>query len=369
MAGRAATQIGTESPRLERPGAASKVGTRAFPDWPLGVSFAATWTWAVSVLVGMALLQEQGIIPFFVWFGANTAAIPLFGWLSRRHPALWDQTRRLPMRGIMTVMLVFTFWINMTGIVTMGDTLEWFSGDVNRLIAIVTGLFVWAMVARSGIRWSVVSDRVQWWALYGAVIVALLITIAQDGFTLDTTLKWGSYSSPRDWLLGLWTVPLLLSNPFIDGSFWHRAKYADSMRPYWWGFGMFFSYLCFVAALGLLGATPLAMGFLFVVVFFASNSTMDSMASALQLTAGRKLGIALGLVMIVLWVPISSVGLLDAWIAMFVWFPFLFAWQVATLTLERRRVLRRVSDSALAARDALPLIGVEKTPRSARSAP
>jgi hypothetical protein len=59
---------------------------KAFPDWLLGVSFAATWTWAVSVLVGMALLREQGIIPFFVWFTANTATIPVFGWASRKYP-------------------------------------------------------------------------------------------------------------------------------------------------------------------------------------------------------------------------------------------------------------------------------------------
>jgi hypothetical protein len=340
--------------------AGKSVATKAFPDWLLGISFAATWTWAVSVLVGMALLREQGIIPFFTWFAANTAAIPCFGWLSRKYPGLWNQTRRLPMRAIMTVMLIFTFWINMTGIVVMGDTLKWFSSDVNKAIAIATGLFVWAMVARSGIRWSVVSDRFQWWALYGAVIVALVVTVAQDGLTLDTSLKWGSYSTLRDWLLGLWTVPLLLTNPFIDGTFWHRARYAGSMRPYWWGFAMFFSYLCCVAFLGLLGATPLAMAYLFVVVYFASNSTMDSTASALQLTAGKKLGIFLGLAMIVLWVPIGSVGLLDAWLAMFVWFPVLFAWQVVTYILERRRILRPPSEESLAARDALPLIEGEK---------
>lgn len=341
----------------------SNTRSKAFPDWLLGISFAATWTWAVSVLVGMALLQEQGIIPFFVWFSANTAAIPFFGWVSRKYPGLWNQTRRLPMRAIMTVMLIFTFWMNMTGIITMGNTLKWFSIDVNRGIAIVTGLIVWAMVARSGIRWSVISDRVQWWALYGAVIVALLITIVQDGFTLDTTLKWGSYNTPRDWLLGLWTVPLLLTNPFIDGTFWHRAKYADSMCPYWWGFAMFFSYLCFVAFLGLLGATPLAMSFLFVVIYFASNSTMDSSASALQLTAGKKIGIALGLASIILWIPVSSVGLLDIWIAMFSWYPLLFAWQVVTYILEKRRFLRPPSESTLAARDALPLIVREREVR------
>jgi hypothetical protein len=97
-----------------------------------------------------------------------------------------------------------------------------------------------------------------------------------------------------------------------------------------------------------------------VVVYFASNSTMDSAASALQLTAGRKLGIILGLGMIGLWIPIANVGLLDAWIAMFSWFPLIFAWQVITYILERRGKLSSPTEESLAARDALPLIQPEK---------
>ena len=340
----------------------------AFPDWLLGISFAASWTWAVSVLVGMALLQEQGIIPFFVWFMANTTAIPLFGWVSRRYPRLWDQTRRRLMRIIMTVMLVFTFWINMTGIIVMGERLAWFNADINRVIAIITAIVVWYAVAHGGIRWSVVSDRVQWWALYGAIIIAVLVTIAEDGFTIDTTLKLGSYVTPRDWLLGLWTVPLLLTNPFLDGTFWHRARYADSMRPYWWGWIMFFTYLCFVALLGLLGPTPTALALLYIVVYFASNSTMDSTASAMQLTAGKRLGIAIGLVAIFLWLPIANIGLLDAWLAMFVWFPFLFLWQIITYYLERRGFLSAPDSNTLAARDALPLL-IDELPSSRFSEP
>jgi hypothetical protein len=191
---------------------------QAFPDWLLGVSFAATWTWAVSILVGMALLREQGIIPFFTWFAANVAAIPLFGYVSHRYPWLWAETRRPVMRAVMTVMLALTLWINLTGIVTMGDTLEWLSHGVNVAIAIATGVFLWAVTRRWGILWSVLSDRVQWWGLYGAVIAALAVTVAQDGLHLDATLKLGSYSGFRDWWLSLWTVPLLLTNPFIDGA-------------------------------------------------------------------------------------------------------------------------------------------------------
>ncbi len=337
-------------------GAQTPPHAQAFPDWLLGVSLACNWTWAVSVLVGMALLREQGIIPFFTWFAANVAAIPLFGYVSRRYPGLWAQTRRPLMRVLMTVMLVMTFWVNLTGIVTMGDTLKWVSHGGNVAIALATGVFLWAVTRKWGILWSVFSDRVEWWALYGAVIAALAVTLAQQGFHMDATLKLGSYSNFRDWVLGFWTVPLLLTNPFIDGAFWQRAKYARSVRPYWWGFAMFFTYLCVVAVLGLLGPTNLALAFLYVVVYFAATSTMDSALTAMQLTAGRKAGVAVGLGCIGLWYTVSNVGLLSLWAAVFPWYPFMFAWLVLTHYLEKRRLLEPVSASTLAARDGLPMI-------------
>jgi hypothetical protein len=62
------------------------------------------------------------------------------------------------------------------------------------------------------------------------------------------------------------------------------------------------------------------------------------------------------------------VGLLDAWIAMFVWFPLIFAWQVLTYILERIGKLSPPSEESLAARDALPLIRVEQEVVSVGSA-
>lgn len=333
---------------------------KAFPDWLLGVSFAATWTWAVSVLVGMAILREQGLIPFFIWFSANVLAIPLFGWVSFKWPGLWNQTRRRLMRGIMSVMLVFAFWINMTGINTIGSEFNWFTATETRILAIAVGLFVWWMVSKSGVRWSVITDRFQWWLLYGSAILALILTIGGKGFAADVALKLGTYNTPRDWLLGLWTIPLLLTNPYVDGSFWLRARYAHSMKPYLWGFVMFFSYLSMVAILGILGPTPAATAMLYVVIFVASMSTMDSFASALHLTAGKRWGVLIGLVIILLWLPVSTFGLLDAWLAMFAWYPVIFALQVATYILEKRGVLQPLDAETLAARDAVQHIEDEK---------
>lgn len=95
---------------------------------------------------------------------------------------------------------------------------------------------------------------------------------------------------------------------------------------------------------------------MYIVVYFASNSTMDSTASALQLTAGKRTGTWIGLLMIAGWIPVSNLGLLDTWLAMFAWFPLIFAWQIVTYFLEKNGVLSPVSNQELQARDALPLI-------------
>jgi len=315
------------------------------------------------MLVGVSILREAGIIPFAVWFAANTAAIPFFGWLSRKVPGLWAQTRRLPMRMLMTIMLIFTMWINLTGMQTAGGNTGWFVGRevIYKIIPLVVLFLVWIATYNGGIRWSVVSDRVQWTLELGSVILILLVTVIQHGgFFIAPGLKWGSYTDLRGWILGLWTVPLLLSNPFLDGTFWHRAAYAKDMKPYWWGYGMFTAYLVCVALVGFMGLTAGGSAILFAVIFFASFSTLDSCTAALQLTSGKKLGNLLGFLSIFGWIPISALGLLDAWIAMFIWYPFLFGVQVLTLYLEKRGKLHPVSEEALAARDALPLLDHEQ---------
>jgi len=330
------------------------------PDWLLGVSFAASWTWAAAMLVGVSILREAGILPFVIWFVGNASAIPFFGWLSRKLPGLWDQTRRLPMRVLMSIMLMFTIWFNMTGIQTAGSGTGWFSftqGDLLlKFIPIVTLILVWIATFKNGIKWSIYSDRVQWALELGSVMaIAVVAVVERGGFHVQPGLVVGSYVGLRGWILGAWTLPLLLSNPFLDGTFWHRAAYAKSMRPYWWGFAQFLVYLLCVLVIGLVGLTPIASNILFAVIFFASFSTLDACTAGLQLTAGKNLGNALGILSAFGWLIVANMGLLDVWVLLFSWYPFLFAIQLLTLWLEGKGILKPVDAATVAARDALPL--------------
>ena len=247
---------------------------RPITPWGMGISIAATYTWAASVLVGVAMLREAGIIPFILWFLANTSAIPLFGYITLRWPGLWNASRRLPFRVIMTGFLFFILWFNMSGIVWMNEQLGQLSTGWSQLIAIGTALGLWALISRGGIRWSILTDIPQWFLLAGAVVVALIITVVQNGFAVDTTLRWHSYDTVKGTLLGIWSVPLLLTALFMDGMFWQRARYIRGMRPYAIGYFLFTGYLVLVGVLSFLSITPLAMTVLFVLVYFASQSTM-----------------------------------------------------------------------------------------------
>lgn len=42
------------------------------------MSLAASWAWGTSLVVGMQIIQEKGIIPFLIWAVANSLALPLF---------------------------------------------------------------------------------------------------------------------------------------------------------------------------------------------------------------------------------------------------------------------------------------------------
>ena len=329
-----------------------------YTDRVLGMSLAASYTWAAAVLVGFSMLREQGVIPFIVWFVANASAILVFGAVTLKWPGLWKVARMLPFRIVITVILAFIIWFNLTGI-TWVNSLVREGGLVPdgwaKVIAIVTGLVLWAVMAKGGLKWSIITDRFQWYLLAGGIGIALIWTLV-SGATIHPDIQIGNFATSRDWFLGLWSAPLLWSALFLDGMFWHRAQYIHTMRPYWQAFGLFTLYLVLVAIVAFMDVHPAAMVLVFIVVYFSSQSTMDSCFSGLQLSIGRKWGIVAGFVMIASWLGIAQIGLLDLWGILFGWFPLLLAAMVVVYVLMRKGKIKAPAARILRAEDALPVL-------------
>ena len=176
-----------------------------YTDRTMGMSLAASYTWAAAVLVGFSMLREQGVIPFIVWFVANASAILVFGVVTLKWPGLWKVARMLPFRAVITIILAFIIWFNLTGI-TWVNSLVREGGLVPdgwaKAIAIATGLVLWAVMAKGGLKWSIITDRFQWFLLAIGIGIALIWTLA-SGATIHPDIQIGNFATPRDWFLGL----------------------------------------------------------------------------------------------------------------------------------------------------------------------
>lgn len=323
-------------------------------DFRMGMSLAASYTWAAAIIVGFSLLKEQGIIPFALWFIANSTAVILFGLVVIKWPGLYAATRYVPFRIVNSIILFFILWFNMTGIAWINELTGWLSPIGGQALAVATGVVLWAIIAKGGIKWSIITDQGQWYLLAGGCLLALGITLFSNGFHIQEGLKLGSYVTAKDWLLGLWSVPLLLTALFLDGMFWQRARYIRTIKPYAIGWGLFSFYLLLVAGLGFFEIPSSAMVLVFVVVYFSSQSTMDSVLSGMHHQMNKKPGIIAGGIAVLAWPLIAGWGILDLWMLFFGWFPLLFIALVVTYILMRKGVITPPSLKALQATDELP---------------
>lgn len=86
------------------------------PSFYYSMSIAATWAGVGSLMVGIQMAQDYGIIPFLLWALGNTLACIVFGIFAPMIPKLRDVFRSKPMHFIIGIMCIFQVWINMNGI-------------------------------------------------------------------------------------------------------------------------------------------------------------------------------------------------------------------------------------------------------------
>ncbi|PIU57549.1 MAG: hypothetical protein COS88_00770 [Chloroflexi bacterium CG07_land_8_20_14_0_80_51_10] len=248
--------------------------TKSYSDLVLGVSMAATWTYAVSVVVGMAYLHHRLYVL------------------------------------AMTAYLFPVVWVNLQGMYEM--TLK--TGLNQSLVlwgVIGLGLLIMGLIGIGGLRWSILSDQGQWALLMLGVPAALVWTLLAPAREAQN-LFLGLGNVP---FWGLWGATVLLASPFISAMQIERAKEATNMKPFWIAGGVFAVYLGLLGVTGAAALNPVSTALLAVIVLMASTSTLDSAASGLQYTARRKMGIILGLIAVATWPLVVKLGVLNLWAA------------------------------------------------------
>ena len=280
----------------------------------LGLSMAASWTWAISIIVGMALLQQKGIIPYVMWWGMNILALPVYGWVIQRFPQIHEMHQHLAIKLVGGVIVAFALLLNLQGLFDAGQLTRWLPETGITWLTVLLSLGIVALIGYGGLRWSILTDQGQWWVLCIGAFLVLLVTLASPGDERPV-LQLGLTSDGLRW--GLFALVNLFCAPFTDAMQWERATIAMQrgygMKPFMISGFVFGLYLLVVAVIGSIALSYVSATLLFVVVLMASTSTIDSSASALQYTFSKWPGILIGIVLVVAWPFLNTLGILSLW--------------------------------------------------------
>ena len=318
------------------------------PSLYYSMSIAATWAGVGSLMVGIQMARDYGIIPFLLWALGNTLACIVFGIFAPRIPKLRDVFRSKPMHFIVGIMCIFQVWINMNGIEAIfADTP--LTRTFGLVLAYSVAIFFIFLLIRYGMIRNVLTDNVSWITVYA---VGFLLTISAIIYSQGNmnVLHWGFAQIPA----GVEKCLLLLPGAFLYPYFFEILDYNDKnedgtkkinvQRAFITGGLLFGAYLIFTFLLAWTNFGPILNTIKAILITLVAVSTISSFLYSIYITFGKKLGIAINIATIVTWQYLIPMGVLGVWTLMSSIRIFIvigsilysFAWSF----LEKRRAVR-----------------------------
>jgi hypothetical protein len=290
--------------------------------WFLGASMTASWAWGSSLMVGMAIMQTKGFLPFLIWALCNSLMLPFFGFMAKKYPNFEKATDTKAFVFLMTVMQFFITWVNMQAIFDVSQNLG-FSAMFGKIFAIVIGVAFILLVFKGGLELSIKTDFFQWAFMYVGVIVILVIGFigGVGTHTIDLLINGQSDIIPG-FLSGshiAWAVfggASLLCGGFIDLQQWQRAKLVIRERKekaFIIAGGLFAVYIALIGLMAMYKFTFVMMVILMFVALMVTTSTLDSVGAAMQEIGGNKIGAVLGILAVAAWQLVYDMGIINIW--------------------------------------------------------
>ena len=314
--------------KLEKRGAIPALFTRlknnfiAKPSRYYPMSIAATWAGVGSLMVGMQMAQNFGIVPFLLWAFGNTMACVVFGIFAPVIPKLQDVFRSKIMRLAVGIICVFQVWVNLNGVhaIFMPTPLTGTFGMALAYIAAAAFIF---MLLRFGMIRNVLTDNVSWSAVY---IVGLVLTIGAIFYSRGTMISLGLGIEPASIASGARIGLLLLPGPFLYPYFYEILSYNDKnedgtrkvnvRRAFITGGLLFGAYLIFTFLLAWTNFSPLLNTLKAFLITLVALSTISSFLYSIYITFGRWLGLAVNIACVALWQFLIPLGVLGMWTLM-----------------------------------------------------
>ena len=292
------------------------------PSWYYSMSIAATWAGVGSLMVGIQMAQNFGIVPFLLWAFGNIMACIVFGIFAPMIPKLREVFCSKAMRFVIGVMCMFQVWVNLNGIYTIFIPTP-LTGTFGMSIAYLSAVGFIILLLRFGMIRNVLTDNMSWSAVYG---VGLLLTIGAIIYSRGNmiTLSWGVESATMQ--DGLQKCILLAAGPFLYPYFFEILNYNEHnedgtqkinvRRAFVMGGLLFGAYLIFTFLLAWTNFNPLLNTIKAILITLVALSTVSSFLYSIYITFGRKIGIIVNAACVALWQLLIPMGVLGVWTLM-----------------------------------------------------
>lgn len=259
-----------------RSGEAFLVVNRRIPWWLGGPSIAASWTWAVALMISVQMAYQLGVAGIFWFTVPNIVAVLVYIWLGpqirKKLPAGYSLPEWMHVRfndKRITILYLFTYYYYQV----MAVTVQVYAGA--HLLSWATGVSAWLLMPAiliitmaygiiSGLQASIVTDVIQMVLILvpGWIIVWLVISAAGGHFNFSGVLAAGSvnpFSPGVMFRLGVISTIGLISGSISDQQFWQRClavKESDIRKTFLFGAMLFASVPIALSLLGFTAAAP-----------------------------------------------------------------------------------------------------------------
>lgn len=273
----------------------------------LSLSIAASWAWGTSLIVGMQIAQQKGVIAWGIWAGANCLTLALFGaltrsgFLSRR--VFESKCIKWAAVGIQIFCLIIQLNILNTIALQMGA-----EPVTAYLFATAIGVIFTLWMYRKGLLMSIMTDK------YQAIVTgAILLAIIGIGWGTGVPTIQHSESTLSDIAWGVWSACILFAGPIGDIQHYQRAEVAEKTNAFAGAAGFFALYMGLVLTMSFFEFNFLMNALLILAVICVTSSTIDSIAVALHEIANKRVGTIVALLVCVFWGVFASMGIIDLW--------------------------------------------------------
>ena len=273
----------------------------------IGMSAAASWAWGTSLIVGMQIAQQKGLIAWSIWAIANFLTLALFGFLTDIGLlGRWIFNKK-PIKICALIIQIFCLIIQLNIIYQVLIDLG-FGNYSSYFISVFIGLFFILIMYTHGLSMSIKTDVWQWILCMISIVMIIIV-----GYFYNVPKIQYPNSTIDDIMWGIWSAIILFSGPIGDVQHWQRAEISRNTGAYYLGSLFFSFYMILILIMSQFEFNNLMNGILLFAVLCVTTSTIDSIAVALHEISNKTIGTGVAIIVCLLWGIFVEFGILQLW--------------------------------------------------------